>query len=80
VVVDGETGLLVPVEFPWEDPMTPADPERLAGDLAVAINTLMADPERRATMGAAGRRRAVEQFSWSSIADRTVALYHGLLE
>ena len=79
VVVDGETGLLVPVEFRSDDPMTPADPERLANDLAAAINALMADPERRAAMGRAGRRRAVEQFSWSSIAQQTVALYQGLL-
>jgi glycogen synthase len=79
VVVDGETGLLVPVEFRSDDPMTPADPERLAGDLAAAINSLMADPERREAMGAAGRRRAVDQFSWSSIAQQTVALYQGLL-
>jgi starch synthase len=79
VVVDGETGLLVPVGFRSDDPMTPADPERLANDLAAAINLLMADPERRAAMGSAGRRRAVEQFSWSSIAQQTVALYQGLL-
>jgi len=79
VVVDGETGLLVPVEFRPDDPMTPADPERLAGDLAVAINSLMADADRRAQMGVAGRGRAVEQFSWSSIAQKTVALYQGLL-
>jgi glycosyltransferase involved in cell wall biosynthesis len=26
-------------------------------------------------MGAAGRRRAIERFSWSSIAAKTVALY-----
>lgn len=79
VVVDGETGLLVPVEFRSDDPMTPADPEQLTSDLAAAINGLMADPERRAAMGRAGRGRAVEQFSWSSIAQHTVALYRGLL-
>jgi starch synthase len=79
VVVEGETGLLVPVEFRSDDPMTPADPERLATDLAAAINLLMADPERRAAMGTAGRRRAVEQFSWSSIAQQTIALYQRLL-
>jgi starch synthase len=67
------------VEFRSDDPMNPADPERLANDLASAINLLMADPERRAAMGSAGRRRAVEQFSWSSIAQQTVALYKGLL-
>ena len=55
--------------------MSPVDPEQLASDLAAAINALMADPARRAKMGAAGRRRAVEKFSWSSIAAKTVALY-----
>ncbi|MEX0626343.1 MAG: glycogen synthase [Chloroflexota bacterium] len=75
VVVDGETGLLVPVAFRPDEPMSPADPDQLASDLAAAINGLMADPARRALMGSAGRHRAVEQFSWSSIAAQTVALY-----
>ena len=71
VVVDGETGLLVPV-----DP----DPDRFERDLAAAINGLMADSERRAAMGAAGRRRAIERFSWSAIARQTVDLYRSLME
>ncbi len=79
VVVDGETGVLVPVAFDPAEPMTPVDPERLATDLAAAINALMADPDRRATMGAAGRRRAIDRFSWSSIASQTAALYEGLV-
>jgi glycogen synthase len=78
VVVDGETGLLVPVELRADDPMTPADPDRFAHDLAATVNLLMADPLRRFSMGAAGRRRAVERFAWSSIADATVALYRSL--
>jgi glycogen synthase len=80
VVVDGETGVLVPLEFSPDDPMTPADPERFAADLAAAINALMADPVRRDAMGVAGRRRAVEQFAWSAIADRTEALYRELVK
>jgi starch synthase len=79
VVVDGETGILVPVAFDPDEPMAPADPGRLATDLASAINGLMADPARRARMGAAGRRRAVERFSWASIAEQTAALYASLL-
>ncbi|MEP7039963.1 MAG: glycogen synthase [Chloroflexota bacterium] len=75
VVVDGETGLLVPVAFRPDEPMTPADPDQLAADLAAAINRLMVDPALRASMGAAGRRRAIDRFSWSSIAGRTAALY-----
>lgn len=79
VVVDGETGILVPVTLSSDGPMSPADPDRLASDLAAAISSLMLDPARRASMGAAGRRRAVEQFSWSSIADRTLQVYRGLI-
>jgi alpha-maltose-1-phosphate synthase len=79
VVVDGETGLLVPLELSPDEPMTPIDPDRFARDLAAAINALVADPQRSAAMGAAGRRRAVELFSWSAIADRTVELYTSLL-
>jgi alpha-maltose-1-phosphate synthase len=80
VVVDGETGLLVAVELSPNEPMTPVDPDRFARDLAAAINTLVADPDRRARMGAAGRRCALELFSWSAIADRTVDLYGALLD
>ena len=52
--------------------------DRFARDLAGAINRLMSDAGLRARMGAAGRRRAVAEFSWSSIADQTVALYRSL--
>ena len=79
VVVDGETGVLVPVEMSSDEPMTPVDPDRFARDLAVAINTLVSDPARRAAMGAAGRERAAGMFSWSSVADRTIELYASLV-
>ncbi len=78
VVLDGETGLLVPLELATDDPMSPADPDRYARDLAEAVNGLMADPDLRAQMGNAGRRRAVVEFSWSAIADQTVALYRSV--
>lgn len=77
VVVDGETGLLVP--FEGADASAPVDPERFERDLAAAINRLMADPARRAAMAAAGRRRAVERFGWSSIAEQTIDLYRSLV-
>jgi glycogen synthase len=80
VVVDGETGVLVPLELAADDPMSPADPDRYASDLAGAVNRLMADAGLRRRMGAAGRRRAVAEFSWSSIADQTVDLYRSLAQ
>jgi glycosyltransferase involved in cell wall biosynthesis len=79
VVVDGETGLLVPVKLRDDDPMRPVDPSAYEADLASAINRLMADAPLREQMGRAGRARAVERFSWSAIADQTVELYRSLL-
>jgi starch synthase len=78
VVVDGETGLLVP--FDDFDPETrePCDPARFAADLAERVNRLLADPALAARFGDAGRARAVEQFDWAAIAEQTLALYRSL--
>jgi starch synthase len=75
VVVDGETGLLVPVELSVDDPMSPVDPDRFELNLAGAINALMADPSTREVMGRAARQRAIESFSWEAIARQTADLY-----
>jgi starch synthase len=79
VVVDRETGYLVPFD---QDPVTkfPSDPEKFSRDLAAKINELMADPEKARKMGLAGRRRVVEKFAWSAIADQTIELYRELIE
>jgi len=79
VVVDGETGLLVPVQLRLDDPMSPVDPDRFERGLAGGINALMADAAAREAMGRAGRRRAVERFGWPAIASQTVDLYRSLV-
>ena len=61
VVVDGETGVLVP----------PGEP----GALAAAVSALCGDRERAARFGAAGRRRVETEFSWERITERTLAIY-----
>lgn len=78
VVVHGETGYLVPVRQQREAPFEPIDPGRFATDLAERINQLMADPGLRERMGAAGRKRVLEHFSWRAIAQQTKALYEEL--
>jgi starch synthase len=78
VVVDGETGLLVPFEPAGPTSFEPRDPEAFERGLAEALMTLMRDPARREAMAKAGRRRAVEHFSWASIAQQTVDLYRSL--
>jgi starch synthase len=72
VVVDGVTGLLVAYD--------PADPAALETGLADAINALVADPARAKAMGRAGRARAIADFSWDAIAQRTVAVYRTAAE
>ncbi|MDP9254141.1 MAG: glycogen synthase [Verrucomicrobiota bacterium] len=75
VVVDGETGFLVPLQQMKESPFEPINPEKFARDLAMRINRLMADPQLREKFGTAGRKRAQEKFSWPAIALQTKALY-----
>ena len=71
VVVDGETGFLVPIDQMEESPFEPRDPEKFARDLAARINQLIADPELCAKFGRAGRKRAEAKFSWAAIAAQT---------
>jgi alpha-maltose-1-phosphate synthase len=67
VVVDGETGVLVP--------FSAQAPELLDHALAAAIETLLSAPRVAAEMGRRGRERAVTSFGWSQIARRTVDIY-----
>ena len=76
IVVDGETGMLVHIDLGADG--QPADPERFIADLASAVNGLVADPATTERMGALGRKRAVAEFSWPAIAQRTVELYQSL--
>ena len=78
VVVDGETGFLVPLEQMKESPFEPLDPEKFSHDLAAKINQLMADPKLREKFGKAGRKRVEEKFSWAAIARKTKGLYRSL--
>ncbi len=78
VVVEGETGHLVPFE---QDPETgfPVEPGQFAEDLARRLDELLASPEKAKAMGAAGRQRVEEHFSWTAIAEQTIELYRSLM-
>ncbi|HKO12828.1 MAG TPA: glycogen synthase [Acidobacteriaceae bacterium] len=78
VVVDGETGYLVPFE---QDPVTsfPLQPEKFSRDLAAKITELLGDPARAKRFGEAGRKRVELTFSWTAIATQTIELYKELL-
>ncbi len=79
VVEDGVTGLLVPFEASDDGLRTPVDPAGFAHAIAERVGTLLADPATAARFGKAGRARAVERFSWATVAERTAALYATLL-
>ncbi len=71
VVVDGETGILVPYDQ--------SDPAGFEAGLAAAVAGVLADPARAAAMGSAGRTRAVEHFGWDAVARQTLAVYEHVL-
>jgi len=80
IIVEGETGLLVDFEAEAGDSQEPADPEAFSRALADGVNALMADPEQRSAMGEAARTRVETVFSWTAIAEQTLAFYQDLLE
>jgi starch synthase len=74
VVVDGDTGYLVPY-----DPAQADDPAAIAAfedEFAAKINALTADPAKARTFGLAGRQRCIDEFSWAKIAAETVDVYN----
>mgnify|MGYP001761680161 FL=1 len=79
VIVDGETGLLVPIEQVQDGTGTPIDPARFEADLAERLTTLVTDTEAAKAMGQAARRRVEEHFAWQAIAQRTMDVYNWVL-
>jgi glycosyltransferase involved in cell wall biosynthesis len=63
---DGVSALHVP----------PGDPEALAA----SVGRLLDDPALAARLGAAGRARVIERFTWRAVAEQTVAWYRAVLE
>ena len=70
---------VVPIDQVQDGSGTPVDPDRFVADLAAALNAAVSDPERAARFGRAGRRRAVESFSWARIGDETLSVYRDVL-
>ena len=75
VIENGFTGVLVSFEPKSATDPDPADPRKFAHDLAAAVNDLIGNPNLAQKMGQSGRRRVIEEFSWSAVAAKTVSLY-----
>ena len=78
VVVDGETGWLVPIDQLQDGSGAPIDPDKFVSDWASTLNQALSSGKLE-QFGAAGRARAVEAFSWESIATRTIEVYQKAL-
>ncbi len=79
IIVEGETGHLVPLEPEGETAFEPRNPEQFARDLADATNALLTDPDRAAAMGRKGRQRVEDHFSWRAVAAQTLDFYQRLI-
>jgi glycogen synthase len=79
VVVQGETGILIPLEQQDEAPFEAKNPDQFSRDLAEGINTITRDKELAKLMAKNGRKRVEETFDWRAIAIQVEALYKSLL-
>ena len=80
VIVDGATGLLVPIEQVTDGTGTPVEPETFIHDLAERLASLVMDEALARRMGQAARTRVEEHFSWEAIAQRTMEVYRWVLD
>ena len=78
VVVEGETGILVPLEQQHVAPFEPVNQDKFAKDLANGINKLTNNKALRETMAKNGRKRVEDTFDWTAIAKQVEALYKSL--
>lgn len=79
VVEDGVTGLLVPIEQVLDGSGTPLDEAKFVSDTANALSRALEELDLGA-MGAAGRIRVENQFSWDRVAADTIAVYRNSIE
>lgn len=79
VVVDQDTGLLVPLEHHCPAEHEPQAAAALALNLAAAMQALLSNPEKRRVMGEKARKRVEEIFSWRQVARQTLDFYQEIV-
>jgi len=80
VVVDGVTGILVPLEQQDKAPFEAINPDKFARDLASGVNKIINNKELKETMAKNGRKRVEDTFDWNAIAKEHKELYKSLIE
>jgi glycogen synthase len=79
IIVEGNTGYLIPLESISRTDFNPADPESFQKNFAEKINLLLDDEALATKMGKEGRLRVLKQFSWESIAKTTFDYYQEVI-
>lgn len=79
IIVEGETGYLIPLESVSRTDFNPAQPEEFQKQFAAKINVLLENETLAIQMGKAGRKRVLEKFSWESIAKTTFNYYQEVI-
>lgn len=80
IVVEGETGFLVAFDRGDDEIGSPRNAPLFARGLADAVNRLLHDRALAKRLGAAGRKRLLEHFTWKAIARATADLYEEVLQ
>ena len=80
IVVNDQTGYLVPFTPISASDFEPRDPDKFARDLAAHVNLILDDPAKMQAMGAAARQRVEQYFSWTRIAQQTLDFYQELTQ
>jgi len=78
IVIEGETGFLIPLEHKSATDFSPKNPEKFQNDFAEKLNLFLTNPEFSKKMGENSRKRAESVFSWKNIARQTLDFYKEL--
>jgi starch synthase len=79
IIVEGETGYLIPLESVSRTDFNPLDPIAFQKAFAAKVNVLLENEALAIAMGKAGRVRVLKQFSWESIAKTTFNYYQEVI-
>ena len=79
IIVEGNTGYLVPLQSVSRTDFNPLNPEAFQKDFASKVNLLLDDETLATAMGKAGRERVLKIFSWESIAKTTFNYYQEVI-